>query len=309
MNIVIYGGQYGSEGKASAAEYWARNKETNYLTAIGENSPNSGHTCSKGITRNIPACSYFADQIILGPDSVIDYDILINDWKATGKPPIFIHENAARMNNKFKYKEQHVVTRISSTGSGSGFSRYNKFFNRTNYAIIKGSNFPKGIKILNTPQYINKLKLATNNSIILECSQGLLLDTNFGIYPYVTSRSTSPRVTVERNGLGNINWKYIGVYRTLPIRTGGPSGPTKGIELSWKKLGLKPEIATVTHRVRRIFSFSKYELDLSIYISRPDIIMITHMDYVPTNWIHLNYFKQLNLPIYTSESTGEFKKI
>lgn len=132
MNIVVYGGQYGSEGKASASEFWANklNNKNNKLVVIGENSPNSGHTCSLGITRNIPACSYFADLILLGPDSIIDIDILLEDWRKTGEKRLFIHENVGIIKNQDRKLELDLVNRISSTGSGSGKARQSKFIDR-----------------------------------------------------------------------------------------------------------------------------------------------------------------------------------
>ena len=78
MNYVIYGGQYGSEGKASACEYLIKKEKSlgKKIAVIGENSPNSGHTCSLGATKNIPAASFFADIVLLGPDAVIDVEVL-----------------------------------------------------------------------------------------------------------------------------------------------------------------------------------------------------------------------------------------
>ena len=141
MNIVIYGGQYGSEGKASAAEFWIKEaqKTSNKIAVIGENSPNSGHTCSLGANKNIPASSYFAEYILLGPDSVIDVEVLLKDWKAVGKPRLFIHEHAAILDPKLKKKEKNLIKRISSTGSGSGMARLSKFINRKPEAVIKNS--------------------------------------------------------------------------------------------------------------------------------------------------------------------------
>lgn len=104
FHIVVYGGQYGSEGKASAAEYWAKKfkKSKKKLFILGENSPNSGHTSSKGSTRNIPASSFWADVVIMGPDSVIDREALLRDMELVEKIPIYIHENAALLDPELK---------------------------------------------------------------------------------------------------------------------------------------------------------------------------------------------------------------
>lgn len=314
--LVIFGGQYGSEGKASAAEFWAKQFKNQSIVVLGENGPNSGHTSSKGSTKNIPASSFWADYIILGPDSVINKDILIQDWETVGKKPLFIHEHAALMPKNAGTKEIEVIKRISSTGSGTGTARKNKFFDRQNKAIIKGATFPKGISIVSNEEYKNILKQCYYRTMIFECSQGALLDTNFGIFPYVTSRPTLPRVAIERNGLGWFDWTYVGVYRTYPIRTGGPSGPTGGPELNWNSLGVKPEQATVTKRIRRIFEFSEEDFCKSFYLTQPDILMFTFLDYIGINpkdsldfqeWLEYYNIQDIRrLPVYVSNCTGKF---
>lgn len=281
-HVVVYGGQYGSEGKASAAEYWARKfkEQGHWLVAIGENSPNSGHRCSRGATKSIPACSFWADAIILGPDAVVDPRLLVEDWLATGRKPLYVHEHAALLFDEDREKETSLVERISSTGSGSGSARGRKFIERQAGAVVKGTKFPTGIFVVDDSFYSGLVASMLNEAVIMECSQGVMLDTNFGRYPYVTSRSTLPRVAVERNGLGALPWQYCGVYRTFPIRTGGCSGPTGGVELSWNEVGAAPEIATVTKRERRIFSFSTSDFCKSIRLARPDMLMFTFLDYI-----------------------------
>lgn len=318
-HVVVYGGQYGSEGKASAAEYWAKlfRQRGHKIFVLGENSPNSGHTSSRGATKNLPASSYWADAIVLGPDAVVDRDVLVLDWEATGRKPLYIHEHAALLNPEAKAQEADVVARISSTGSGSGAARRRKFIERQPDAVIKGSMFPPGIELVDDMQYRSLVNLMWHNAAILECSQGVLLDTNFGRFPYVTSRTTLPRAAVERNALGLLPWVYCGVFRTFPIRTGGPSGPTGGPELTWDLVGVKPEVATVTKRVRRVFAFSVDEFCKSLHLCRPDVIMFTFLDYIGVSdlsdltdfkdWLEFNQIDEVRrMPVLVSNKTGEF---
>lgn len=299
MKICIFGGQYGSEGKGSYSEFVA-GLLTDKLIVAGENSPNSGHTCSKGKVQNLPAASFFASKVLLGPDSVISVNQLYEDLRAirTGTnniPQVFIHENAAWTVPSDKEMEMNtgVISRISSTGSGSGAARFRKQFGREEHSTIKSAckqvvNWPEEVTLLNNSEYFQFIRDNDASDWIFECSQGTLLDVNFGRFPYVTSRSTIPRVAVERNGLGD-NWQYAGVYRTYPIRTGGPSGPTGGKELDWEAEGLKPEIATVTKRKRRLFAFDRSEFLLSLKLSRPTELAFTHLDYLKIgfdDWLH-----------------------
>lgn len=335
MKVCIYGGQYGSEGKGSVSEYYALNKRSaDFLIAIGENAPNSGHTCSLGKTQNIPAASFFADAILLGPDSVINLETLKADLKQVYEKrgrmiELHIHEHACILIPHVDIPaENQVVADVSSTGSGSGHARISKYFYRYNFRTIAGylkdqnksldevfGEYP--VRIVNRFQYMHLLQTNSKADWIFECSQGVLLDTNWGVYPFVTSRSTSPHVAIERNGLGAYPWEFIGVYRTFPIRTGGPSGPTGGRELSWEMLGQMMEIATVTRRVRRVFEFSREDYQLSIMLSRPDVVAFTHVDYLKVSvtsldfrsWLEKtvgDFGKRAGYRVIASEKPGQF---
>jgi adenylosuccinate synthase len=301
-NHCLYGGHYGSEGKGSLAESFAKvTKASNRkLAVLGENSPNSGHTCSLGKTRNVPASAFYADTVLMGPDSAIDPAALTEDLTAitqvTGKcPRVYIHQHAALVTADDRDAEQSsgVVTRVSSTGSGSGAARaYRKCYLRSTEATL-GHYLPDGSTVLGFPdmphvsllshwQYftlIEQLKLQRYD-LLFECSQGTLLDVNWGRYPFCTSRSTLARVAIERNGLGELDWTYCGVYRTYPIRTGGPSGPTGGAEITFADINQENEIATVTKRVRRIFEFDPADFLMSVRLNRPQVVAFTHLDYL-----------------------------
>lgn len=276
MNYCVYGGQFGSEGKGSLSEHLSKDAP---FVAFGENRPNSGHTNSKGKTRNLPSCSFDAVAVILGPDSVIDVEVLLEDIKQIGNKPVFIHEYAAICSDYDKNNEHFLASRIGGTGTGSGFALHNKQLLRDLNLTIKNKNVP-GVKLLSNQEYFSTIKKYSNLNFIFECSQGVLLDVNFGYFPYCTARSTLPRMCIERNGLGYLPWKYYGVYRTYPIRVGGPSGPTGADEITFEQLGVSAEFTTVTKRKRRIFNFSRSDFNFSVFLSRPDVIAFTFADYL-----------------------------
>lgn len=322
-HFAVFGGQYGSEGKASSAEHWVKKliSSGNKVYVIGDNSPSSGHTSSLGSTKNLPATSFWADGVLLGPDSVIDPELTIHDWEVTGKKPLFIHENAAIVDNKIR-EDGHVeaidlVKRISSTGSGSGLARKRKFFQRLPDSVISiKKDFPDGISVVTRNEWRNLVSQMHPHGVIFECSQGLLLDTNLGRFPFCSSRSTNPRTAIERNGVGNFEWLYCGVYRTYPIRTGGPSGPTGGVEITFESLGVKREITTVTKRIRRIFEFNVDDFLYSLQIGRPDVLMFTFLDYIGLTsadskgfkeWLEYHGIENIRrMPIWLSNETGKF---
>lgn len=346
MKLCVFGGQYGSEGKGSVAEYLIREathlhrpeaegerpKRDLRLVALGENSPNSGHTCSLGKTRNIPASSYYADTVLLGPDSAIQLTVLLEDLTniraATGKAPrVYIHEHAAWVCTTDIEEEQSsgVVSRVSSTGSGSGAARTRKGYLRHTDAVIKSRSMDVfaeqkfEVSVVSRWAYLKLLEDVQKEDCIFECSQGTLLDTNWGVFPYVTSRSTLPRTAIDRNGVATIPWSYCGVYRTFPIRTGGPSGPTGGDEITFESLGVADEIATVTKRTRRVFKFNREDFYLSLHLTRPSMVFFTHLDYIGVKPTDLEGFLQWyveavnNSPLlwrvdglFLSDTTGQF---
>lgn len=337
MRACVFGGQFGSEGKGAMAEYIARKhrevrmEESVKLVVFGENSPNSGHTCSLGKTRNIPASSFWADYVILGPDSVIDLDVLEQDLATIGhagnSPKVYVHAHAAVMSQMDRDAEKAVVALISSTGSGSGSARNRKMFWRQPQTVVHSAFTTEslsestdylsrlqdmGVSVVDSDQYMQLLTQMADHWLLFECSQGVMLDVNFGYYPYVTSRTTLPRVAIERNGLGMFDWQYFGVYRCHPIRTGGPSGPTGGRELDWQAdLRVEPEIASVTKRVRRVFEFSLADFKRSVTLTRPDLVCFTHVDYVMKGMPGMdiisafNSWRKMSLGPYTAHMVSD----
>ncbi len=287
----VYGGQYGSEGKGCVAEFLInRSRTRDKLIVFGENAPNSGHTNTKGKTRSMPVSAYFANLIVLGPDSVIDPRILLaeleNIRRVNPELEVVIHENAAflRQEDIDREREVGLEGRVASTVTGGGACRTNKALLRAPHLVVGHlrSFANSGIKIVDRFKYSEILDREEDQDWLFECSQGLLLDLNLGIYPYVTSRTTHPRAAIERNGLGpSHHWRFTGVYRTYPIRTGGNSGPTGGRELQWNDLHLDSEIATVTRRVRRVFEFSGADFLYSLRLVEPHQVAFTHLDYLP----------------------------
>lgn len=303
-NYCIYGGQWGSEGKGSFVEHLV-NTGCRIVTAIGEGSPNSGHTCSKGSLRQLPTASWWAEQVFIGPDACIDIAVLADDiGKIVMCNPdvkIFIHAHAGYLDQYHVEMEQNssLKERIGSTVTGSGACRYSKQSVRDDTAIVghpdkakKVLSIYRNLRILTPVEWFNALNermsliedrrhYVTNaDATILEVNQGTMLDNSWGNYPYVTSRSTLPDVAIARNGLSVMSFYKVMVCRTYPIRTGGNSGPAGDHELSWEQIGVKPEISTVTKRVRRVFQLDPEIMHYAIHLTRPRLIAWTHLDYL-----------------------------
>jgi adenylosuccinate synthase len=74
--------------------------------------------------------------------------------------------------------------------------------------------------------------------------------------------------------------------RTFPIRVGNIDGHSSGdwypdqYETSWAALNIKPELTTVTQRIRRVASFSIDQFYDACYANDPDFVFVSHMDYL-----------------------------
>lgn len=320
--IAVYGAQFGSEGKACVAEHIIKTRlggravmnEHGVTTRhgytkpviLGENAPNSGHTCSEGKTRNIPASSYFGQCVFIGPDAVIDPDVLCADVRQVlEKNPelvVWIHEHAARCSVQNIRNERDIAleARVASTITGGGSARSEKQLVRNIHLTIGADttwipgDLAAHVIIVRRQNWLTELMMHADLPWIYEGSQGLMLDVNLGYYPFVTSRTTHPMAALARNGFlvgcqgeNDPAWRMVGTFRTFPIRTGGNSGPTGGQELQWggsdsggMLYGIQPEIATVTHRTRRVFEFSAVDFWYSVSVNRPHEIFFTHVDYL-----------------------------
>lgn len=319
MRHVVYGGQFGSEGKGNVSEFLVKSfPSARKVIAIGENSPNSGHTCTRGKTRNIPAASFFSAAAFLGPDSVIDIDVIKKDIEAVKvfNPEfvVYVHEHAAIISPDAVEMEDNMdlKNRIGSTQTGSGYARHQKMVYRDVGYVVRGRTDKQDLPFIvlsreKWMEFVSEVNSTDDVLFIFECSQGMMLDINLGYYPFVTSRTTIPQAVLARNGFDPVSWRYCGVYRTYPIRTGGNTGPTGAEEIKWESLKLSPEIATVTGRVRRIFNWSQDDFVFSLQVCLPEFIFITHCDYILDDNELMVFLKRIKATMseFTSDDPDE----
>ena len=79
----------------------------------------------------------------------------------------------------------------------------------------------------------------------------------------------------------------IGTCRTLPIRVAGTSGdcyPDQE-ELTWEELGFEPELTTVTRKIRRIFTYSKLQVEEAMWHCNPDYVFVNFANYVSSDYM------------------------
>jgi len=285
--------QYGSTGKGLICGYLA--EVGDYDTCVSANMPNAGHTYitadgRKYITKVLPA-SFVGEKIktiMIGPGAVFGIDRLKTEIKwLRSDQTLRIHPNATILLPRHAEIERKRLTHIASTTQGSAAAMMDKMW-RDSSCTAK-----QMLRNTDLEQYVAKhsewqIRLESATGILAEGSQGYSLGINTHFYPYTTSRDCGPAAFLSNLGipLGMLD-TVIGTCRTLPIRVGGTSGDCYADqeELSWDELNLTPERTTVTNRERRIFTYSKMQIEEACWWCRPDLVFLNFANYVEKSYV------------------------
>lgn len=286
--------QFGSTGKGLICGYLG--ETGSYDTAITANMPNAGHTYidksgNKYIFKVLPssAIGSTVKQILIGPGAVFSLSRLEKEMvHLRADQTLRIHPCAMVLTSDHIKKEKKLG-HIGSTKQGSAAAVIEKMMRSGKVPIAK--NFLKGTAY---QRYVAshsewQIRLQEADYIIAEGSQGYSLGINTQFYPYTTSRDCTPAAFLSAMGLPiPMLYKVIGTCRTLPIRVGGTSGdcyPDQE-ELSWSELNLEPEYTTVTNRQRRIFEYSKMQIEEACWYCQPDQVFLNFANYVDKEYVN-----------------------
>lgn len=279
--------QYGSTGKGLIAGYLA--KRGDYDTVVCSFATNAGHTYidesrdMNVMTQQLPTGAVSSDtvkNILIGPGALIHHDtllreILSNEPRLSGKR-IMIHPQAAVVEDYHaKQETEWGMTKIGSTAKGCGAAaveRIQRHPINPNTAKNRFLSESLGKYVVTEDDYRDALNEA--ESILVEGAQGFSLSMYHGQYPYTTSRDVTPWQIAADCGLP-YRWasyvRVIGSCRTFPIRVNnrdGSSGPCypDQVELDWGEFpGVAPELTTVTKLKRRIFTFSRKQMEEAMF--------------------------------------------
>lgn len=118
-------------------------------------------------------------------------------------------------------------------------------------------------------------------NVLLEGAQGILLDVDFGSYPFVTSTNTTPGGALIGTGLGPKDIDFIlGVSKAYTTRVGSGFFPSeiKEPELSQRLRELGGEYGSTTGRPRRVGWLDIPLLKYATRIGAVDFLAITKID-------------------------------
>lgn len=189
----------------------------------------------------------------------------------TNKPQLFISTRA------------HIITeahlKADENGSGLGTTKqgiayvYSDKSLKTGRRVIEELQDPKSpLHELPAQFYDDLPPINPDENALYESAQGVMLDVDYGHYPFVTSSSVFPST------LHDITQK-IGVFKAYTTRVG--EGPPNYPDLPFlRELGV--EYGTTTGRARRCTWLIIEELEYALKLTRPHQIVITKLDILKT---------------------------
>ncbi len=267
MNILVVGLQYGDEAKGRVSAHYLKQSRCEWSVRFN-GGPNAGHTVyNNGVKyalHQLPAGVIHGTKVALDAGMVIDYVKLVEECKTVGidVSDLYVSENAHMIFNEHKERD--------SEGSGVGSTKAGIAYAYADKALRKGKRakdfFTK--QIASPKLYRGLPPIKDTESAVYESAQAIMLDVDYGCYPYVTSSSVFPSV------VHNIG-KRVGVMKGYTTRVG--DGPPKYPEMEWlSKKG--SEIGTTTGRRRKAYWLIVDEIEYALSLLRPDEIVVTKLD-------------------------------
>lgn len=292
---VIIDCQFGSTGKGLIAGYLAKkNRPDTIITAW---APNAGHTFIDNKGRKFVhtmlgngIVSPNLRRVMIGPGSVIDVHALLAELNACSdlvdKSQIIIHPHAAVVSQRHRDEEAGPMVKIGSTKKGTGaamIQRIRRNPDDMNVAKTEIALTPLADCVVSVERWLEIMQDEVEYAQV-ESAQGYSLSMYHGFYPYVTSRDVSTSQTIADCGIPyrmveRSLSQVIGTCRTYPIRVAnrydidgqriGWSGPyyDDQRETSFEEIAQVTEYTTVTKLPRRIFTYSKKQIEQAVYVN------------------------------------------
>lgn len=320
-NVAVLGSQFGDEAKAKIAHSMA--KDFRYVVRFSGSS-NAGHTIyhegQKVVRRLLPAADFsFKDHYaFLGAGMVINPDELIKEIYENKKifpelaKQVIVDPNAFVITQKHLEEDLENVKKIGSTGKGVSPAYRDKIYRcgtrimdlikENNHAISVLKNM--GVQFKTSFEMYDEL---VKSRILFEGAQSILLDYNYGTYPYVTSGECG------LNGIMNAGFafampsKVIGIIKAYMTRVGHGPFPTEIIGEEADKLrSLGKEYGAVTGRPRRIGWLDLPALDYVIKVSGVNNLIVTKLD-VLNNYGDIKICHKYDKPIASASDLFDIK--
>lgn len=307
--IIVQGGQWGSEAKGLVAQKLTNVKKVD--AAIRTGTVNAGHTIwyeGKQYKMQQLPVSWVRPEcmLVLGPGAYIHPEILEREigWINDAIPGQDVRDRLLIDFNCGLHTPEHTEraridnrhAKIGATGKGCSQAVVDKILGRGNGGRLFADQYRMAPAwshcFADTVRTINEW-FDNGDQLLIEGTQGTMLDLHLGPYPYTTHKQTQAASWMAEAGLScTLPTDLWLVMRTFPIRVAGNSGPLPN-EITWAELAREvgrpeEEIAertTVTNKIRRIARWDWYQARESVMLNRPHHIALTFINYVfPKLW-------------------------
>ena len=304
---VIIDLQYGSTGKGLIVGKIAEDEAPDMVITAW--APNAGHTYIAKDGRKF-IHTHLANGIVspklrhvlLGPGSAINPQQLLAEIAACSdlleNVRISIHPHAAVVTDRHVEEEAGPMTKIGSTKKGVGAAMCQRIRRNPDDLNIAANCSELEGYVVTVGDY--RALLSGASFVMIEGAQGYGLSMYHGFYPYTTSRDVSLWQILADCGIPHDllpktmdlpDIHVIGTCRTYPIRVAnrfdthgtqvGYSGPCYDdqLEVSFEEIGQKTELTTVTKLPRRIFTFSRQQIEEAISYNGAREIFLNFVNY------------------------------
>ena len=247
---VVVGGQWGSEAKGLFCSHLALRGGVTMSARTG--SINAGHTVyfKGGEFKNqqIPVAWINPEvKLVIGAGAYVHIETLEREIamieKATGEKLVhrlYIDTRAGLHDGSHKEQSAGRHERFGTVGEGVSAAICARLRREAGVKLFKNTEWAEknnGIlfKFADTVAILNE-EYDKGGHILIEGTQGTLLDVYLGDYPFTTSRQAVASSWLAECGLApTLNIEVAMVCRTFPIRVAGNSGPMPA-EIAWSEL-------------------------------------------------------------------------
>jgi len=309
---IVYGGNFGDEGKGQACAWLAlrkREQGLSYHFAVRVGGSNAEHRFvdphdEKHTARVLPVAAWIDPniKIVLGAGHMIKLESFFHEMNELttlqgdqgGRISI---DPMAGVIEPGHVESGRETSWRGSTHQGNGQAVAHKVLRDGKFKTAKEYPELKDFIYWGGTWKLMRNWMAAGKPGLLEGSQGALLSLNHGYYPFCTSKDVTPAALLAEAGIAT---KYIrdiyGVYRTVPMRVPGNSGPSGGEELTWEQLEKAmgrdlPESVkrqTDSGDRERVFLWSWDEFIKSVVLCGPTRMVLTFADWWPTELMSIN---------------------